>query len=63
MTIRSLKVFLKVLVLVSFVFTTNCSINNSSLVDKTPEAEDPWENLNRGTFAFNLKFDNICSHH
>lgn len=55
--IRSLKVFLKVLVLVSFVFTTNCSINNSSLVDKTPEAEDPWENLNRGTFAFNLKFD------
>ncbi len=57
MMIRSLKVFLKVLVLVSFVFTTNCSINNSSLVDKTPEAEDPWENLNRGTFAFNLKFD------
>ena len=58
MTIRSLKVFLKVLILVSLVFTTNCSLNkNSVIIDKTPEAEDPWENLNRGTFAFNLKFD------
>ncbi len=52
-----LKVFLKILVLTTLIFTTNCSVNNSNIVDKTPEAEDPWENLNRGTFAFNQKFD------
>ncbi len=52
-----LKVFLKILVLTTLIFTTNCSVNNSNIVDKTPEAEDPWENLNRDTFAFNQKFD------
>ena len=52
-----LKVFLKILVLTTLIFTTNCSVNNINIVDKTPEAEDPWENLNRGTFAFNQKFD------
>ena len=52
-----LKVFLKILVLTTLIFTTNCSINNSNIVGKTSEAEDPWENLNRGTFAFNQKFD------
>ena len=41
----------------SLILITNCSVNNSNIVDKTPEAEDPWENLNRGTFAFNQKFD------
>ena len=56
-----LKVFLKILVLTTLIFTTNCSTNNSNIVDKTPEAEDPWENLNRGTFAFNQKFDKYFS--
>ena len=53
----NLKVFINILVLFTLVFTTNCSVNNSSIVDRTPEAEDPWENLNRGTFAFNQTFD------
>ncbi len=58
MTMHSLKVFFKVLILLSFLFTTSCAVNkNNTIVDKTPEAEDPWESLNRGTFAFNLKFD------
>ena len=26
-------------------------------MDKTPQAQDPWENFNRGTFAFNKVFD------
>ena len=40
------------------VLTSACSTSkNNLLTDKTPEAEDPWENLNRGTFAFNEKFD------
>ena len=56
--VKSLKLFFKVLILLSLVFTTNCSVNkNNVIVDKTPEAEDPWENMNRGTFAFNQKFD------
>ena len=53
----NLKVLFKILVLVTLVFTTNCSVNKSNIIDKTPEAEDPWENLNRGTFAFNQTFD------
>ena len=48
------------LLLLSFTLT-NCSINNSSIgnniIDRTPEAQDPWENLNRNTFAFNKVFD------
>ena len=51
------KVFIKILVISTFLFTTNCAVNKNNIVDKTPEAEDPWENLNRGTFAFNEKFD------
>ena len=48
----------KVLCLVFLVLTSACSTSkNNLLTDKTPEAEDPWENLNRGTFAFNEKFD------
>ena len=53
----NIKVFIKILLLISLVFTTNCSVNNTNIVDRTPEAEDPWENINRGTFAFNEKFD------
>ena len=54
----SLKIFVKILVITTLIFTTNCSINNNTnFVDKTPEAQDPWENLNRGTFAFNQQFD------
>ena len=54
------KVFIKILVLITLIFTTNCSVNNSNIVDKTPEAEDPWENLNRGTFALIKNLINIC---
>ena len=58
MFIYNIKLYLKILVLASFVLITSCSVNeNYSVIDKTPEAEDPWENLNRGTFAFNQKFD------
>ena len=53
----NLKVLIKILVLITLVFTTNCSINNNNIVDRTPETEDPWESLNRGTFAFNQTFD------
>ena len=58
MFIYNIKLYLKILVLASFILITSCSVNeNYSVIDKTPEAEDPWENLNRGTFAFNQKFD------
>ena len=41
------------------VFLTNCSFNNQSreIVDTTPQAQDPWEGINRGTFVFNQFFD------
>ena len=39
------------------IFTTNCSVNNSNIVDRTPEAEDPWETLIEEPLAFNQKFD------
>ncbi len=51
------KDFIKILVIITLIFTTNCSVNNSNIVDRTPETEDPWENFNRGTFVFNQKFD------
>ena len=58
MFIKNLRIFLKTIILISFLSLTNCSTNkDNSLVDKTPEAQDPWENLNRGTFAFNQSFD------
>ena len=40
-------------------FLTNCSFNNQSqdITDKTPQAQDPWEGMNRGTFVFNQFFD------
>ena len=58
MFIKNLRIFLKTIFLISFLSLTNCSTNKDNfIVDKTPEAQDPWENLNRGTFAFNESFD------
>ena len=58
MFIINFRIFLKIIILISFLSITNCSTNkDNSIVDKTPEAQDPWENLNRGTFAFNQSFD------
>ena len=51
------KIIIKILVIITLIFTTNCSVNNSNILDRTQETEDPWENFNRGTFAFNQKFD------
>ena len=41
------------------VFLTSCSFNNQSreITNKTPQSQDPWEEMNRGTFAFNKFFD------
>ena len=41
------------------VFLTNCSFNNQSreIIDTAPQVQDPWEAMNRGTFAFNKLFD------
>ncbi|MDA9558551.1 VacJ family lipoprotein [Alphaproteobacteria bacterium] len=41
------------------VFLTNCSYNEQSrgIIDTAPQAQDPWEEMNRGTFAFNKFFD------
>ena len=51
-------VFLKVIVLCNLLLINNCaSIHNSKIPDKTIEDQDPWENMNRNTFAFNLAFD------
>ena len=46
------KVIIKILVIITLIFTTNCSVNNSNILDRTQETEDPWENFNRGTFCF-----------
>ena len=51
------KDFIKILVIITLIFTTNCSVNNSNIVDRTPEAEDPWETLIEEPLAFNQKFD------
>ncbi len=54
----NIKFFLKILILVSLLFTTNCTTNkNLAVSDKNMNSEDPWENMNRGTFVFNEKFD------
>ncbi len=58
MRVKKLNFFLKVLILTSLLLTNNCTVNkNTSILDKTPEAQDPWETLNRSTFAFNETFD------
>ncbi len=50
---------LRMLILLSVLFLNNCSHNNqnTNLIDKTPQTQDPWEKFNRGTFAFNKVFD------
>ena len=51
-------VFLKVAVVSLLLLLNNCSsVHNTNLIDNSIEANDPWEELNRGTFAFNLTFD------
>ena len=54
-----MKIFLNFFTVFTFLFLANCATNNNSqnIVDKTPQAQDPWENFNRGTFAFNKVFD------
>ena len=54
-----MKGFLNFFIVFAFLFLANCTTNNNSqnIVDKTPQAQDPWENFNRGTFAFNKVFD------
>lgn len=54
-----LKLFSNILLLSSFLFLAGCSFDNQNhnIVDKTPQAQDPWEKMNRGTFAFNKVFD------
>ncbi len=51
-------IFFKMALVCSFLILSSCSsTHNNSLVDKTPETQDPWEKLNRSTFSFNLAFD------
>ncbi len=38
-------------------FSGCSSVQKSKVVDNTIETQDPWESLNRSTFAFNLAFD------
>ena len=54
-----MKVFLNFFIVFAFLFLANCATNNNSqnIIDKTPQAQDPWESFNRGTFAFNKVFD------
>ena len=56
-----MKLFLNLMFLVFFLFLAGCASNlnttNVNVIDKTPETQDPWEELNRGTFAFNKFFD------
>ena len=55
-----MKFLFKFLLIVStFFLLANCAVNNNSqnIMDKTQQTQDPWENFNRGTFAFNKVFD------
>lgn len=54
-----MKVFFNFILVFTFLFLANCAVNNNTqnIVDKTPQTQDPWENFNRGTFAFNKVFD------
>ena len=56
---ETMKVFFNFFIVFTFLFTANCAVNNNSqnIVDKTIQTQDPWENFNRGTFAFNKVFD------
>ena len=59
MIFRINKKFLNIILCFSIIFLTNCSFNNQSndIVGKAPQVSDPWEGMNRGTFAFNKSFD------
>jgi phospholipid-binding lipoprotein MlaA len=59
MNISGMNKFKCIILCLCLVFFTNCSFNNQSRVitDKTPQAQDPWEGMNRGTFVFNQFFD------
>ena len=53
------KDIIKILVIITLIFTTNCSVNNSNIVDRTPEAEDPWETLIEEPFHLMKNLINI----
>ena len=38
-------------------FSGCTTVQKNKVIDNTIETPDPWENLNRNTFAFNLAFD------
>ena len=60
-----MKFLLNLLIVFTFLFVANCSVNKTSqnitnevpVTKDPPVAKDPWENFNRGTFAFNKVFD------
>ena len=54
-----MKFLFNFLLVSTFLLLANCSVNNNSqnIVDRTPQTQDPWEDFNRGTFAFNKFFD------
>ncbi len=54
-----MKFLFKFLIVSTFFLLSSCAVNNNSqnIMDKTPQTQDPWENFNRGTFAFNKVFD------
>ena len=54
-----MRFFLNLLIVFTFLFTANCAVNKNSqnIISEKPLAQDPWENFNRGTFAFNKVFD------
>ena len=60
-----MRFLLNLLIVFTFLFVANCSINKTSqnvnnevpIAKDPPVAKDPWENFNRGTFAFNKVFD------
>ncbi len=54
-----MKFLFNLIIIISFLFLVSCSTSNHSknMIDKTSQAQDPWEGFNRGTFAFNKVFD------
>ena len=60
-----MRFLLNLLIVFTFLFVANCSVNKTSqnitnevpIAKDPPVAKDPWENFNRGTFAFNKVFD------
>ena len=60
-----MRFLLNLLIVFTFLFVANCSVNKTSqnitnevpVTKDPPVAKDPWENFNRGTFAFNKVFD------